>query len=86
MAKGNDQLLKVFNINLTLEQIYNEKLLEKIVSIILVINALIFILGMYFGFFTSTYGIIIELILVLIFFYFLIWLMGIRCRLSGCKK
>jgi hypothetical protein len=86
MANNDDQLLKFFNVNLTLDQIYNEKLLKKIVSFILVIMAIIFILGMYLGFFTSTYGIILELIIILVFFYFLIWLMGIRCRLSGCKK
>ena len=73
-------------VTLTLDDIYDEKLLKKIVSIILVITAIIFILGMYFGLFTSTYGIILELIIILVFFYFLIWLMGIRCRLSGCKK
>ena len=86
MAKNDDQLQKFFNVNITLDQIYNEKLLHKIVFVILVITAAIFILGMYFGLYSSTYGIILELFIILVFVYFLIWFMGIRCRLSGCKK
>lgn len=87
MAKDNDQLLKVFYmVNLTLDEIYNEQLLKKIVSIILVITAIIFILGIYFSLFTSTYGILLKLIIILVFVYLLIWLIGIRCRLSGCQK
>ncbi len=87
MAKDDNQLLKIFNVvNLTLDEIYNEKLLKKIVTIILVITAITFFLGIYSDLFTSTYGRILELILILVFFYFFIWLMGIRCRLSGCKK
>jgi uncharacterized membrane protein len=84
----DDQILKVSNIvNLTLDQVYNEKLIKKIVSIILIITAIIFILGILFGLYTSSeYGIILELIIILVFFYFLCWFMGIRCRLSGCKK
>jgi uncharacterized membrane protein len=86
MAK-DDQVLKVFNIvNLTLDQVYNEKLIKKIVSIILIITGFIFILGIYFGLYTSASGIILELIIILVFFYFLCWFMGIRCRLSGCKN
>jgi|WetSurMetagenome_2_1015567.scaffolds.fasta_scaffold519644_2 hypothetical protein len=86
MVRDYDQLLNILNINLNLEDIYNEKILKKIVSVILIITAISFILGMYSGIFTSTYGKILELIIILVFFYFLIWLMGIRCKLSGCKK
>jgi hypothetical protein len=86
MAIDDDQLLKVFNTTLSLADIYNEKLLKKVVSIIMVITAISFILGMYFGLYSSTYGIILELSIILVFFYFLIWFMGIRCRVSGCKK
>jgi hypothetical protein len=85
MADKPDQMLKFF-INITLDQIYIEKLIKKIVSIILIITAIIFILGIYFGLYTSANGIILELIIILVFFYFLCWFIGIRCRLSGCKK
>ena len=63
-----------------------EELLKKIISVILAFIAIIFILGIYFGLLTSPYGIVFELIIILVFFYFLFWFMGIRCSLSGCKK
>lgn len=64
-----------------------EKLLQKVLIIILfVIGALFVIIGVLFNLFESFNGKVIQIAIVLIFFYFLIWLIGVRCRLSGMKR
>jgi len=63
-----------------------EKLLQKVLIAILFIIGALFVIGVLFNLFESFNGKVIQTAIVLIFFYFLIWLIGVRCRLSGMKK
>mgnify|MGYP000924388218 CR=1 FL=1 len=63
-----------------------EKLLQKVLIIILFVIGALFVIGVLFNLFESFNGRVIQITIVLIFFYFLIWLIGVRCRLSGMKK
>lgn len=63
-----------------------EKILQKVLIIILFIIGALFVLGVLFNLFESFNGKVIQIAMVLIFFYFLIWLIGVRCRLSGMKR
>lgn len=63
-----------------------EKLLQKVLIIILFVIGALFVIGVLFNLFESFNGKVIQIAIVLIFFYFLIWLIGVRCRLSGMKR
>jgi hypothetical protein len=63
-----------------------EKLLQKVLIIILFVIGALFVIGVLFNLFESVKGNVIQIAIVLIFFYFLIWLIGVSCRLSGMKK
>jgi hypothetical protein len=68
------------------EKIYDEKALEKVLIIILLIIGTMFIIGILFNLFESFNGKVIQIAIVLIFFYFLIWFIGVRCRVHGMKR
>ncbi|MDY9923640.1 hypothetical protein [Methanobacterium sp.] len=63
-----------------------EKILQKVLIIILFVIGALYVIGVLFNLFESFNGKVIQIAIVLIFFYFLIWLIGVRCRLSGMKR
>jgi hypothetical protein len=63
-----------------------EKILQKVLIAVLFVIGTLFIIGVLFNLFESFNGNVIRIAIVLIFFYFLIWLIGVRCRLSGMKR
>ncbi|KAF5051279.1 hypothetical protein DSECCO2_420690 [anaerobic digester metagenome] len=63
-----------------------EKILQKVLIIILFVIGALYVSGVLFNLFESFNGKIIQIAMVLIFFYFLIWLMGVRCRIAGTKE